>query len=136
LAKGFIRSQLPGSDAIILWRRPKWLRNSFGTVAVVRCHAGGRGTAISVILRSRHSVAALVTTWLGIILVVNLLSLPKAWPNSLSAVAALTLAMVAFGVAFVAFGRLLARDEGLALLDFISQTTGAQDMPVELRPFC
>jgi len=136
MAKGFIRSQLPGGDAIIVWRRPKWLRNSFGTVAVVRCHAGSRGTAISVVLRSRHYVVVLLTIWLGIILVVNLLSLPKAWPNSVGPVAVLSLAMVAFGDAFVAFGRLLARDEGPALLDFISQTTTAEDMPAELRPFC
>jgi hypothetical protein len=51
-------------------------------------------------------------------------------------VAALTLALVAFGVAFVAFGRLLARDEGPALLDFIRLTTGAEDMPADLAQFC
>jgi hypothetical protein len=89
-----------------------------------------------VIVRSRHSVAALLTIWLGIILVVNLLSLPKTWPNSLAPVAVLTLAMLAFGAAFVAFGRLLARDEGPALLDFISQTTRPEDVPAELRPSC
>ena len=136
MAKGFIRSQLPGSDAIILWRRPKWLRNSFATVAVVRCHARGPGTALSVTLRSRYSVIALLTIWLGIILTVNLLSLPSRWPNSVAPVAALTLALVAFGVAFVAFGRLLARDEGPALLDFIRLTTGAEDMPADLAQFC
>jgi hypothetical protein len=48
-------------------------------------------------------------------------------------VAALTVAMVAFGVAFVAFGRLLARDEGAALMDFIRQTTGAEDLPADLQ---
>ena len=77
-----------------------------------------------------------MSIWLGIIVTVNLLSLPSRWPNALAPVAALTLAMVAFGVAFVAFGRLLARDEGPALLDFIRQTTGAEDIPADLAPFC
>jgi hypothetical protein len=85
-----------------------------------------------VILRSRHSVAALWAIWLGLIIVVNLLNLPKAWPNSVAPVIVLSLGMVAFGVAFVAFGRLLARDEGLALLDFIRQTAGADDLPSNL----
>lgn len=91
---------------------------------------------MSVTLRSRYSVIALLTIWLGIILTANVLSLPSRWPSSAAPVAALTLAMVAFGVAFVAFGRLLARDECPALLDFIRETTGAEDMPAHLAPFC
>jgi len=136
LAKGFIRSQIPSSDAIILWRRPKWLRNSFGTVAVVRCHESGSGTAISVTLRSRYVVAAVLMLWLGGVLIVNLASLYKAAPDAVSPLAVFTLFMLAFGLGFVAFGRLLARDEGPALIDFIRKTTSAQDLPAELRPFC
>ena len=135
-AKGFVRGQLPRSDAIILWRRPKWLRNSFATVAVVRCRAGLRGAELRITLRSRNVVAVFLTFWLGAIVVINLLSLVKAAPDSIPIVGAFTLFMLAAGFSFVAFGRLLARDEGPALLDFIRQTTGAHDVPAELRPFC
>jgi hypothetical protein len=44
--------------------------------------------------------------------------------------------LLTFGVGFVAFGRLLARADGSALLDFIRQTTGAQHLGPEQRPFC
>ena len=81
-------------------------------------------------------MAVFLTFWLGAIVVINLLSLVKAAPDSIPIVGAFTLFMLAAGFSFVAFGRLLARDEGPALLDFIRQTTGAHDVPAELRPFC
>jgi hypothetical protein len=135
LAKGIIRSQLPGSDVIVLWRRPTWLRNSFGTVAVVRCGAGGRGTTLHITLRSRYVVAGFVTFWLGFVVIFNLVNLY----NSAGAVSFeqdFPLFMLAIGIGFLALGRLLARGEGPALLDFIRQTTGAQELGPELRPFC
>jgi len=69
--------------------------------------------------------------WLGGILIVNLAGLFKAGQDAVTPFVALTLFMLAFGLGFVAFGRLLARDEGPALMDFIRQTTGAQDLPAE-----
>lgn len=77
-----------------------------------------------------------MTLWLGAVLVFNVLIFSKGASDAVSVAGAFTLFMLAFGFGFVAFGRLLARDEGPALLDFIRQTTGAQDMPAELRPFC
>ncbi|HEY8953070.1 MAG TPA: hypothetical protein VIP78_10965, partial [Candidatus Dormibacteraeota bacterium] len=74
--------------------------------------------------------------WLGGVLIVNLASLYKAAPDAVSPLAVFTPFMLAFGLGFVAFGRLLARDEGPALVDFIRKTTSAQDLPAELRPFC
>jgi hypothetical protein len=134
--KGMFRSQVPWSDAITLWRRTPWVRNSFRTMAVVRCLAGDSGTVISVTLRSHYLVAGFISFWLAGVLLFNIVVFYNAAFTSFSPVDVVPLLFPAFGVGLIAFGRLLARADGPALLDFIRQTTGAQDPSSDLRPFC
>ena len=135
LATGFIRSQLPGSNAIVIWRRSKRLRNTLGTVAVVRCAADARGTELRITLRSRNFEASFFAIWLALVFFLVLSSLIRSGANALPAVGALTLFIFTLGFAFIATSRLLGRDQGPALLDFIRQTTGAEGTPAELQPF-
>lgn len=123
---GMLRSQFPGSDTIVLLRRPAWVRNSFGTVAAVRCQQGGRGTVMRVTLRSRYFTSAFMTFWLGAVLIFNVFLLYSVASGPASPLDLFPLLMLAFGIGFVVLGRLFARNEGAALLDFIRQTTGAE----------
>lgn len=112
-----------------------WVHNAFQTVAVVKLEPGGHGTRASVTFRSYYYVAAFMTFWIGAVVLFNLVIVGEGLSSSGQlADLVYSLPFLAFGFAFVAFGRLIARPEAPALLDFIRQTIGAQDLPPELRP--
>jgi positive regulator of sigma E activity len=118
---------------VVLRLRHRWLNNAFLTIAVVRLQPVGHGTRVEVTLRSYYLVAAFMTLWLGLVVLFNIVVLSATLGGSGHIEdLVLTLAFLAFGFAFVAVGRLLARPDAPALLDFIRQTTGGQDMGPEL----
>jgi hypothetical protein len=96
---------------------------------------GGHGTVMRVTLRSRRLIAGYLSLWIGGVLLVNLIVLFSGITGATS-IAALpfTLIPLALLVGTVAGGRLLARTDGPALVNFIRQTTNAQDLAPELRP--
>jgi len=136
--KPFLRGMaVPRQDRIVIYRRRRWVRNSFRTFALVRTGPGGRGTRIDVTLRSAYIVAGFMTFWLGLAALFNV-------PILIGAIGGggkvgdllFTIPFPLFGFALLAFGRWETRPDGPTLLDFIRQTTGAQDMPPELTPSC
>jgi hypothetical protein len=122
-------------DSTVLRLRHIWLHNSFQTLAVLRLTPGGHGTAVQVTLRSRYYAAGLVTLWLGIAILISVVTV-VAFVAGTASLADLWFALLfpMFGFVVLVFGRLLARSERTALLDFIRQTTGAQDLAPALRP--
>ncbi len=136
--KPFLRGiAVPRQDRIVIFRRHRWVRNSFRTFAFVRTSPGGRGTRIDVTLRSAYVVAGFMTFWLSLAVLFNV-------PILIAAISGggqvgdllFTVPFPLFGFGLLAFGRWETRADGPALLDFIRQTTGAQDMPPELTPSC
>jgi hypothetical protein len=136
--KAFLRGiAVPRHDRIVIFRRRRWVRNSFRTFAIVRTSPGGRGTRIDITLRSAYVVAGFMTFWLGLATLFNV-------PILIGAVGGggqvgdllFTVPFPLFGFGLLAFGRWETRPDGAALLDFIRQTTGAQDMLPELTPSC
>jgi hypothetical protein len=136
--KPFLRGiAVPRQERIVIFRRRRWVRNSFRSFAFVRTSPGGRGTRIDVSLRSAYIVAGFMTFWLGFVILFNV-------PIVIGAISggghvddllfSVPFPLIGFGM--LAFGRWLTRPDGPALLDFIRQTTGAQDMPPELTPSC
>jgi hypothetical protein len=101
----------------------------------LRLTPGGHGTAVQVTLRSRYYAAGLVTLWLGIAILISVVTV-VAFVAGTASLADLWFALLfpMFGFVVLVFGRLLARSERTALLDFIRQTTGAQDLAPALRP--
>ena len=136
-AKQARHTVVPGSDAVVLSKRFIVFRNGFGPIAVVHCLPGGHGTVMRVTLRSRIFTAAHLSLWLGGVLIVNLLVIFQSATGHAS-IAALpfTLIPLALLMGGIAFGRHLSRGEGPELLNFIRQTTGAQDLAPELRSIC
>jgi hypothetical protein len=133
--KPVLHNIIPRSDGVVLRRRHQWIHNSFQTVAFVKLQPGGHGTEVHVTLRSNYLVAAFITFWLGLVVFFNLFVLiaslgGRAHFEDLG----FTVAFLVFGFGFIAFGRLLARPESPALLEFIRQTTGAQDTDPRLNP--
>ncbi len=122
---------------MVLRLRHFWLHNSLQTLAVVRFQPGGHGTQIHVTLRSRYYVAAFLTVWLSFVLLIGIVILSASLAGSSHFEdLAFIVPFLLFGFGFVAFGRLLARPEAPALLEFIRLTTGAADMPSGLQALC
>jgi hypothetical protein len=134
--KPFLRvSGLLERNRLIIWRRGRFVRNSFRTRAYVNTSPGGRGTIIGITLRSSQVVAAFMTLWLGFAILFNALVLIGAISGGGHLEDLLfTVPFPLFGFGLLAFGRWETRPDGLALLDFIRQTTGAQDIPPGLAP--
>ena len=120
------RTRLPGSD-IVLWRRRRLARNSLGIVAAIRCEAGGGGTVLRVTLRGRYYVATFLTLWAGAVIDLGVLIYQHPGPDPVSVTNFLPLLMVVAGIGFVVGGRLEATGEGPALIDFVRQTTLAEN---------
>lgn len=89
---------------------------------------------MEVILRTSYFVAGFMTFWLGTAVLFNAVAFNAEAMNGHLGDLALALVFPVFGFAVVAFGRLLARGERRTLLDFIRQTTGAQDFDPGLKP--
>jgi len=124
-------------DGTVLRLRHIWVRNSFQTFAFLRLSPGGHGTHVQVTLRSRYDAAAILAIWLGIAIVISILSLTQVISGAGNAQDLwFALLFPFFGVVVIVFGRLLARPERAALLDFIRQTIDARDVPPELVPSC
>jgi hypothetical protein len=131
------RARIPVGADVVLRLRHMWVHNAFQTIAVVNLEPGGHGTRARVTFRSYYYVAAFMTFWIGAVLLFNVVVAGEVLTGSAQiGDLAYTLPFLAFGFAFVAFGRLLARREAPALLDFIRQTIGAQDLPFELKLSC
>jgi len=112
---------------MILRRRERWLHNSFRMLADVRLRSGGHGTLVEITLRSQNSAAVLVTLWLGLVVLVTIVFFGSVLngtnPPELLVVMPFFLF---FGLGFMAVGRLLARSDRAALLEFIARVTGGQ----------
>lgn len=119
-------------DATVLRLRHTWLHNSFQTLAAITLAPGGHGTQVQVTLRSRYDAAAFLTLWLGLAIIGSVVTVVQAIGGASLDVFWFAVPFPAFGFGFIAFGRLLARPERPGLLDFIRQTTGAQDVAPEL----
>ncbi len=133
--KPVLRRRRPGSDVIVLMRRFRWLRNRFETVASVRCLPGGHGTVIKVTLRTRRFTAAYLSLWLVGSVLVNLIVIyQSAVSRPTLAALPFTLFVLAMVLISLTWGRYLARGDGPAMLDFIRDETGAEDLAPELRP--
>jgi cytochrome c biogenesis protein CcdA len=109
-----------------------WLHNGFETLAVVTLRPGGHGTQVEITSRSHYFVAAFITLWLGLVVLIAgfgavLSGKAEAW--------AFLLVFLLFGFGFMAFGRLLARPDRTVLLEFIAEVTGGTRYPdATLRP--
>ena len=109
-----------------------WLHNAFETLAVVTLQPGGHGTQVEITSRSDYLVAAFITLWLGFVVLIAgvgavLSGKAEAW--------GFLLFFLLFGFGFMALGRLLARSDRAALLEFIAQVTdGARYPDATLRP--
>jgi hypothetical protein len=103
--------------------------------AFLRLSPGGHGTQVQVTLRSRYDAAGFLTLWLGIAILISVVTVIQVIGGA-GSVRDLWFALLFpfFGVAVIVFGRLLARPERAALLDFIRQTIDARDVPPELVP--
>jgi hypothetical protein len=134
--KPFLRAiAVPRPDRIVIFRRRRFVRNSFRTFAFVTTHPGGRGTRIDVTLRSAYIVAGFMTFWLGFATLFNVPILMGAIGGGGQVGDLLfTVPFPLFGFGLIAFGRWETRPDGPALLDFIRQTTDARDLPPELVP--
>jgi hypothetical protein len=120
---------------MVLHLRHLWWHNAFQTFAAVKLRPGGHGTEVSVTLRSSYFVAAFITFWLGLVILFNFGMFGRALTTAGQFQdLAFTIGFPLFGFAFLAFGRLIARSEGDALLDFIQQTTDARELSPEFRP--
>lgn len=118
-------------------RRRRLFRNTFETVASVRCVPGGHGTEIRVTLRNRYFAAGYLSLWLGGLILVSLIDVYQSWIGRASITALpFTLLLPALLLSGLAFGRYMARGDSRGLLDFIRGATGAEQLAVELRPFC
>jgi len=118
------------ADTLVLRLRHLFLHNSFETVAAVKVLPGLRGSQLEVTLRSNYLVAGFMTFWLGLVIligaavVVNAVGSPAA-----SGAVATSVILPIFGFGFIAVGRLIAHSDGRELLDFIRETTRAEDLP-------
>ncbi|HXJ49258.1 MAG TPA: hypothetical protein VNF91_08835 [Candidatus Acidoferrum sp.] len=120
--KPFLRSQVPGRDAITV-RRRFFFRNIW-MLAVVRFVPTAKGTLLRVKLRSPYSMTWVLCFWIGIALVLTLYFLSKVQVD------AFLVSLVAFALGFgvLALDRKLMRPDGPILLEFIRQTLDAQDI--------
>jgi ABC-type multidrug transport system permease subunit len=120
---------------MILRRRERWLHNSFRMLADVRLRPGGHGTQVEITLRSQNSAAVLVTLWLGLVVLVTIVFFGSVLngtnPPELLVVMPFFLF---FGLGFMAVGRLLARSDRAALLEFIARVTDGQRYADALLP--
>jgi hypothetical protein len=134
--KPFLRGiAVPRQDRIVIFRRRRWVRNSFRTCAFVRTSPGGRGTRIDVTLRSAYVVAGFINLWLGLAILFNVPILIGALGGGGQMGDLLyTVPFPLFGFGLLAFGRWETRPDGPALLDFIRRTIDARDVPPELMP--
>jgi hypothetical protein len=135
--KPFLRAiAVPRADRIVIFRRRRFLRNSFRMFAFVYTSSGGRGTRLDITLRSAHIVAGFMTFWLGLAVLFNVPILAAVFSGG-DQIGDLfvTLLFPLFGFVLLAFGRWETRPDGPALLEFIRQTCDAKEMGPELRPF-
>ena len=116
--------------------RHTWLRNSFRTFAEVKLRPGAYGTEVRVTLRSSYFTAAFTTFWLAFGVIALVLVARTITGSEQIGDVGFSLAFVALGFAPVPIGRVLARPDAGVLLEFVSQTTGAKELPPELRPLC
>ena len=86
-------------------------------------------------LRTRHFTAAYVSLWLvGSVLVSLIVIYQSAVSRPTIAALPFTLFVLAIVLMNLIWGRYLARGDGPALLDFVRDETGAEDLAPELRP--
>jgi hypothetical protein len=119
--KPFLRSQVPGSDAIVV-RRRFFFRNIW-MLAVVRCDPSATGALLRIKLRSPYSMTWVFGFWVAIGLVLTLYFLSKAQVDAFL----VSLVAFAIGVGVLALDRKLMQPDGPILLEFIRQTLDAQD---------
>ena len=96
-------------------------RNSFQTVADVKLQQVGPGTQVQITLRSEYVVAAFITFWLAIAIVFNIVVLAAGWGHFGDFV--LTLFFPVFGFGLLGLGRLIAKGDRTALMEFVIQVT-------------
>jgi hypothetical protein len=113
------RSLIPRSDGILLRRRHRFLSNSFETVADARLQPGGQGTQVHVAFRTSYVMSAFITLWVGFAIVVNLVIVANGHLSDL----VVTLSFPALGFGWLAFGRLRARRDRTALMEFVGRVT-------------
>jgi hypothetical protein len=131
--KPILRSPIRRGDLVVLHVRHWWLSNAFETLAVVALHPGGDGTRMDITFRSQYFVAAFISFWLtAVVLIIGLGTLlsTNAQPQGLVVLPL----FLFFGMGFIALGRLLARPDRAALLEFIARVTDGQSSPEALSP--
>jgi hypothetical protein len=108
-------------------------RNSFQTVASGKWIPEGDGTRIELALGMNRMVAVFMLAWLAAIAAVGLTWWLSGAPAAVSHpatepwfVGAIPILMLVFGVALIAFGRWLARNEATELIEFLSRTLECQ----------
>jgi hypothetical protein len=105
-----------------------FLRSGLQMLAVVNLRPGGHGTELRITLRSEYFGAAFLTLWLGLAILFNIGILAAALSGAAHVQdLGFTIGFPIFGVGIVALNRLIANPDRARLLDFIRQTTGAQD---------
>jgi hypothetical protein len=120
---------------LVIRLRRLYLRSGLQTVAAVRVRPGFQGSEIQVTLRSDLFTSAFMTFWIGFTIIFNLVFLGSALNGGAHfADLAFTGLFPIWGFAFIAIARLIGHSDGRRLLDFIRETTGAQDPPPGFAP--
>ena len=97
-------------------------------LAEVNLQPGGHGTELRVTLRSEYFGAAFISLWLGFAILFNIVFLAEALSGAAHVQdLGFTIAFPIFGIGLVALNRLIAHPDRRKLLEFIRETTGAQD---------
>ena len=129
--KPVLRGLLSSADRMVLRKRHVWLNNGFETLADVTLRPSAHGTQVAITWRSHYFVAAFITLWLGlVVLIAGFGAVLSGKPEA----SAFVLVFVLFGFGFMALGRLLARPDRSVLLEFIAQVTAGLPYPDATLP--
>jgi hypothetical protein len=133
--KPFLRGAIRRQNRLVIYRGRRLGRHSFQMGAYVRTSLGGRGARIDVAVRNSRAAAGFITLWLGIFILVELVTLIRAISGG-AHLGDLWFAVpfLLYGIGLLALSRRMSRLDGPALLDFIRQTCDAQDMSPTLGP--